>query len=167
MLWPDMSIEQRMGALQETLTDKPQTSASTIAARLGTSKNAILGFMNRNKDALPRREPRIGGSPMHKNRAAPTARAPYGLKFGTPVSDVPLLPADVDATAFQPLPGAPTPKSLNDVAVLRHDGTSTECHWPVGDGPILFCGCATDGASRYCAVHKKRSGKMVPRLVLA
>lgn len=100
------------------------------------------------------------------------AKAAHGLKFGNPVSDVPLLPADVDKTAFQPLPGS-TPKTLADTAPLRHDGTSTECHWPVGDGPTLFCGCATERdaegepVSRYCAVHVKRNGKMVPKLVLA
>ena len=32
---------------------------------------------------------------------------------------------------------------------------------------LLFCGCATDGASRYCPTHTKRSGKLVPRLVIA
>jgi len=98
---------------------------------------------------------------LPKKKPRPSSRV--ALKFGKPISDVPILPADVSPKAFLPLPGT-TPKSLVDLADLRHDGTSAECHWPVEGG---FCGCATGGAARYCKVHTKRSGKMVPKLVFA
>lgn len=143
-------------------------SGVSIAAAIGMSKSSVfyklqeLG-LRRSPEAL------LQAAVISGKRGA---KATHGLKFGKPVSDVSLLPADVDKTAFQPLPGS-TPKTLADTAPLRHDGTSTECHWPVGDGPTLFCGCATDRdaegepVSRYCAVHLKRNGKMVPKLVLA
>jgi hypothetical protein len=81
------------------------------------------------------------------------------MKFGKPQSDVAIKPDPVNRyeRAFRPLPGAPAPVALADV-LPRH------CVWPIGEDPILFCGCATE-TGRYCPAHEKMSGIRLAALV--
>lgn len=76
------------------------------------------------------------------------------LKFGNPTSDVAIKPDPIRryAKAFKPLPGAPEP-----VALEHNKG----CRWPIGDDPILFCGCETE-TGRYCPTHERMSGVRLP-----
>lgn len=55
--------------------------------------------------------------------------------------------------AWQPLPDT-TPVGLED---LGHAGRDNACHWPLGDGPFLFCGAQAEDGKVYCATHKHLS----------
>ena len=59
--------------------------------------------------------------------------------------------------AFQPLPGAPAPVSLMDLAPRC-------CKWPVGDKPVVFCGLHAE-TGRYCEEHERMSGAWLEPLV--
>jgi hypothetical protein len=72
------------------------------------------------------------------------------LIFGQ--TDKTIKPARRFEAAFQALPGAPAPVALAD---------NTGCKWPIGDEPILFCGCATE-TGRYCPTHERMSGTRLP-----
>lgn len=151
-----MTKEQRISALQTDLRANPAPSDAQLGKRYGCTRDAITYYIKEYGIRIPhaRHDARKNNQPVR------VERKPHGLTFGNPISLVPTLPRDVNAKAFQPLSGAPAPKRLWELE--RH-----ECHWPVGEDPAVFCGCATDDSGRYCARHTKMSGKQVPRLVFA
>jgi hypothetical protein len=57
--------------------------------------------------------------------------------------------------AFQPLPGS-TPVPLAEL-------DRSQCKWPVGDNPTLFCALPSH-TGRYCPTHERRSGKRLPAM---
>ena len=136
---------------------KHGATANAIARKLGSSASTVL----RKAEALGLPPRSVEARRQEAVASAKRAIAARGvgwkpMAFGTPLSPVPTLPRDVNAKAFEPLPGATPPKALH--LLERH-----ECHWPVGEG---FCGCYAE-TGRYCATHTRMSGKMVPRLVIA
>jgi hypothetical protein len=73
-------------------------------------------------------------------------------------TDKTIKPPQRFAHAFKKLPGAPEPVALAD---LPHK----HCVWPIGEDPILFCGCATT-TGRYCPTHERMSGVRLPAVTL-
>ena len=54
-----------------------------------------------------------------------------------------------ERAAPTPLPKQPHKSGTVPLVELRY----SDCHWPYGDGPFLFCGDPAREASRYCEVH--------------
>lgn len=49
-----------------------------------------------------------------------------------------------------PPPGAPQMRRLSLVELKPH-----HCHWPIGDGPFLFCGADAASGEVYCPFHQR------------
>lgn len=138
--------EERTERLKRLWSD-PDLSASTIARRLGVSRNAVLGKINRlglsNRrkpvQAKAQRTPRpSAGQPRRRlPPPQPTAPAPTVSRKGRPRRAAPdtVGPALVDR--------------LED---LQRDG----CHWPFGDPAseaFRFCGRPA-ARGPYCEGHR-------------
>ena len=145
MQWTEARIEEMRRLWKDGL------SAGQIAAELGgTSRNAVLGKLNRLK-LLRSRLP--ASPPMRAPREVlpPLSDAARGLALRAVAPEPPAYPElDVPESVFSPLPGVPARPWLS-----REDD---ECAFPVGgDGADLKSCCApVRQGSAYCAVHHRR-----------
>lgn len=134
-VWTDKKIEQL-----KTLWAAGK-SASVIAAEMGgISRNAVIGKVHRLD--LEGRKTAVAA----KRNPKPERRAPMKR---------PRLHAFPSAPSFQKT----TAERLRvaekvDVKHLSLEELGVDmCHYPLGDGPFTFCGCATRKDRAYCDVH--------------
>lgn len=88
--------------------------------------------------------PRKDGTPARrkiKEKAKRVTLPPLPINGPVLTADTKLL----KSAAWNALEGT-TPKSLAELG-------PGECHWPIGENPTLFCGCATE--KTYCDAHAK------------
>ena len=129
--WP-LERDEALRALW--MQDQPRLSATEIAAKLGTTKNAVIGRVHRLK--LP-------------SRVSPIQRAARGDKPKPVRAAVARQPS---APKPPPAPRSP-PVIARTPPVVRH----RSCQWVEGNRPAWrFCDAPTAGASSYCAEHHAR-----------
>lgn len=164
--WPEAHVEQLRALWAEGKT------ATEIAMALGNgfTRNAVIGKVHRLKLARRRRDgvqSSIRLEALARKLQAPPRVSPGR---GTPRDPKPLAmqhriavrkaPVDVDASelkilksdAWKPLPDT-VPLGLEQLE--RH-----QCRWPIGDGPILFCGCDRGEHHAYCDAHARLAEPM-------
>jgi GcrA cell cycle regulator len=105
-------------------------SAEQIAAKIGVTRNAVIGKVNRlglvKQDTRPKTVRKL--KPHIRNaRLEPAVQA-------------------------KPLP-LPVLDSKSDAPVTLLDLEPHHCRWPVSDAPFMFCGGAKQDGSSYCEYH--------------
>lgn len=128
-------------------------SASRIAAQLGVSRSAVVGFAHRNRDLFPaRREAFVRATRAVENRPrAPGRERPAALQR-----------APRPPRAERPVPQAPVPCPTGPQTSFIEAATEGLCLFFVGGhltapGPDMpVCG-APRAAGRYCAHHAQRA----------
>lgn len=124
-----------------TLWNARDLSATGIAAKLGVSRNAILGKASRLH--LPKRR---GQSPRSRQPDRPKPPRVPRLAVPHPRPAPMLEVVKPNGNAWEPLPGT-VPLPLVDI----RDG---QCRWPVSqDAPFLFCACPVQPGKPYCRHH--------------
>jgi len=128
-------------------------TASEIGARMGKTRNAVLGRAHRLD--LPMRKAATTGYNAFTRVRTPRAvvkRAPRKSTYVTKPRRKP-EPKPVATEQQRQMAWAALPGSM-PVALL--DLTAESCRWPVGEAPFHFCGLkATQGS--YCDHHAKLS----------
>lgn len=143
-------------------------SASAIAARLGgVTRNGVIGKMHRefgakDKDVRARLLSEGGTRGARKARAnakaAKAAREPkrangLGLGIRKPTAiEIERAKREIEEIKRR-LAAEPDVARVNCLLDLEEH----HCRWPVGDGPISFCGDTKTPGSSYCAKHLVRS----------
>ena len=124
-------------------------AASSIATKLGLTRNTVLGIRHRHLHEL----------------VAPRPRAPSKLRKLRQAKTVAALPARAKSadknpkTVIQrPSPELPTETSVTAVRLLEL-GTNA-CHWPIGAN--MYCGAPRGSHPSYCNLHKIRSLAAAP-----
>ncbi|MCW8835412.1 MAG: GcrA family cell cycle regulator [Rhodospirillales bacterium] len=143
----------------ETLTELwgQGLSAAEIGARLGITKNAVVGKVHRL--ALPKRP-----SPIKRERpagkAAPKAATKPAAKAAKPArTSAPSAPAETakPTAARKPAPVAKSPaKAVPGQVITLNSLKSGMCAWPSGDPgteEFHFCGEKIVPGKPYCADH--------------
>lgn len=154
--WGTMDKAARIAAViyAHNVTDG---TAASIAAYLSktagqeVTRSAVIGFYNRNPDALRVPFPLTG----HQVAAA-TYRAQKERAVATKTAPAPRAPRPMPAPV-KPKIAKPEPKLK-----LLWQIEAGECKWPVeGDRDrTLFC-CAPSGREVYCAYHAERGTRAV------
>jgi hypothetical protein len=129
-LWPDERRSLLISLWEQDL------SAAKIGERLGVTKNAIIGIINRmglSGKRRPVRQIKPKTPKLSRPRYFPSRRGQTARAFAAVLS--PVVPA---------LP------SLNHTIELV-----TGCRYPYGQGPYTFCGHTKHEGSSYCPGHHK------------
>lgn len=122
-------------------------TVTAIACELGggLTRNAIIGKVYRLK--LQGRSGPVSNMAQKAaiRRARKAGKRPTlpPLPRNRPAPDIQPNSVPTRAEAWFPLEGS-TPVALADLE-------RGQCKWPIGDNPILFCGCAAEGI--YCPTH--------------
>jgi GcrA cell cycle regulator len=111
-------------------------SAGEIAQRLKpkVTRNAVIGLCHRNK------------FPHGQRRTAPMS-SPEPLPPACFVREEPKSPT---------LP-RPRPQPPEFLGLPLHKLSDSQCRWPEGDGPFVFCGQPVTLGRPYCADHNARA----------
>jgi GcrA cell cycle regulator len=111
-------------------------TATEVARQVGgVSRNAIIGLCHRNQFR------------QGKRRAAPMPKP----------EPLPRLPDYVPVDPPIPSPLPPLPPSPDFLGLPLWQLTDSQCRWPHGDGPFVFCGQPRErGGTAYCAEHRRR-----------
>lgn len=139
MQWETMTPEQKTVEIMKLTAQR--ASASTIALALGTSRNAIIGFMHRHG---------IKGQTVAEAGQARTASNERKRAAKAPNPDKPAAkPKRVKVKA--------APKPAEPQGVLLEDVPARGCTWPLwkrDTEPRLFCGERGDHPDyTYCNHH--------------
>lgn len=142
---PDVAWTEELVAQLRTLHADPSLSYAAIATRLGISKNAVSGKVDRL--GLAKRAPaggRQGGKPRPRARTTPF-RAPPAAPQGLQVPQrAPVVRQE--------------PKVVECRTPLLELGPRS-CRWPEGDGttdrPFVFCGAHCGDGCSYCSFHSR------------
>lgn len=144
--------------------------AETITGS-GENRNMILGKAHRLKlgphpnaslKALSSAKRRSGVVAAKKQRAPKPPKAKPPAVVIEKIKPIPVVndnnPIDADmrflkSRAWQPLPDT-NPVPLD---ALGHAGRDNICHWPLGDGPFMFCGAHAEDGKVYCQTHNHLS----------
>lgn len=133
---------------------KDGLSAGKIAEKMpGFTRNAVIGKISRlglTRSPIAQKE---SSRLAHKNRNAakppkPKAPNPKPIRVAEDASRIYAQPAPV------PLPKEP-PVKIEPRMVPLVDLKGSECKWPIGNGPFLFCGLPRHGERPYCAEHAR------------
>ncbi|MGE0845515.1 MAG: GcrA family cell cycle regulator [Flavobacteriaceae bacterium] len=163
--WTDERVEKLRGLLAEGLT------ASQIGARLGVTRNAVIGKVSRLGAEFTRKQPkrtvpRSGRRAVNhaRRRAHCDTRKPAAKK--QPRLARPRAPLIADGEIGG---GIPPRKALPPLAEMPRvsllELSERTCRWPLwGPGDPtpspddrVYCGHAPHAPSRYCAHHQARS----------
>lgn len=128
-------------------------SASHIAARMGggLTRSSVLGKVHRLK--MPSHKAVAQPKPKPAPKPRPTLPA---LETGRPVFLDKVDPLPERAEAWAALPGT-TPVAMADLGEMGRPAAGGfparvgQCRWPIGESPMLFCGC--EATSQYCVTH--------------
>lgn len=151
---------------------KDGLSAREIAARIGgITRNAVLGYVHRNKDLFESRArkpkyKRTGGvKPERRDlsaaRPSKDASGHTGQKIHT-IHNARMEAARRETDEFEEgtsayLQIAPTDAERLNTGKELMDLGRHECRWALTNGgPFIFCASATDGGV-YCSHHAKRA----------
>ena len=140
-------------------------SASQIAGILGggLTRSGVIGKAHRLKlpartitssKPAPRRQKRVGnaggtGAKLAKARAAAPRSADISEALRAVTASDQSGERYLKSAAWTALPG------IEPIGLLQLNEHT--CRWPVGAGPVLFCGARPEAGSPYCAAHKSRS----------
>jgi hypothetical protein len=165
MIWAEMTKAEKITEINRLFAEDPSHSSTTIAIILNAgSRNAVIGFLHRNSTAV--RSPRSRDPKPEARKAAekPDVKRQQRASKGKPGKRVTLprpsaspefpIARVVHESAWLPLPGT-APVALEHLEPHR-------CKWPIGDHPILFCGCAARAGSPYCDTHAEMSAGRAP-----
>lgn len=133
-------------------------SMAQIGNHFNHSRNAIAGYMNRDRDLFPARQsgkgrPRRDGTP-----ARPRVQAPPKLKLGTAKLTVAgnEIECSVELVKIPETPSdIPVHVETKDFTALRsfEQLESKECKWPIGDSEFQACGREIVPGKPYCQAH--------------
>lgn len=143
-------------------------SCSQIGTVLGISRNAVLGKVSRLKlpkhgtnqrkklpQSISRRPGNSGGGEYRRTvRARDIAASPEGRQVNPRGTSTVAEPILTFGPAWRALPGT------KPVPLLKLK--TGQCKWPIGDRPILFCGCPVETEGKpYCSAHHERSVRVI------
>jgi GcrA cell cycle regulator len=114
-------------------------SYEEIGAAIGTTRNAVSGRLRRLGHAAPRT---FLTPEERRHRHRECDRAYKAKKAGGAYQRRAFIISEL-------LSVEPRHVSLVDLQ-------SGDCHWPYGDGPFTFCGCAAVEAKPYCPQHMQQ-----------
>lgn len=132
-------------------------SASQIGAKMGLSRNSIIGIANRNKDTF-----RAKAVPPSKHVPNQMIKAKSRIHLAKPHQEAPRRGAPQLFPKFKAYAIPQAVKTLYDAERLLHakqlhELEHGECRWSLNHGgPFLFCAAAVSGRS-YCEHHRARS----------
>lgn len=145
MTWNEMTMEERVEAIRPLWN--AGESATLIARRLGCSRNAVIGYVNRYL-------------PNHSQRGRGPATIPNPKKKATPKlrqkpTDHPWQASPKTAPRSIEIASAPELPQRGTVHFIeRLSGQCAFPMWPVDAAVGLVCGRPVDGEGRaYCAAH--------------
>lgn len=121
---------------------KSGTEIATIFGH-GFTRSAVLAkarLLN-----LPRRRDASGLKPRTETKPKSLPR----IRLSGPINQL-------RTAVTKPLP-APKPSTVVPRLIALVDLEKTDCRWPYGDSPVLFCGCKRELGRPYCAGHIKAS----------
>jgi GcrA cell cycle regulator len=163
-VWTDDHVGEMRRLLKDGL------SCTQVGARLGCSRNAVIGKVHRIEKATgeswfrakgTRHGPQVrvpGAEPRKRPARAETPR----LVLVSPPSEP--KPPPPSPRRAQPLPGAITLKGEKPVAPGTECGIlqASGCRWAVGHdhtviGHHIFCNAEVAEGQRYCEVHRKKN----------
>lgn len=128
-------------------------SAEAIAVTLGTTRNAVIGKLNRLNLTRHRTGPRPKkGEPRVQEQAPPTALA--APPQGATVYDASSPPEAEPEPLAALFVAAERPRKAG--GLMLTDLRAGQCRWPLGapmDRPGFFCGAPQVAAKPYCAAH--------------
>ena len=139
---PSFWTDANVAALRELAAGPEKFSASQIAAKLGCSKNAVIGKLGRLGMALPKAYERETVTHIRKPRKPRQKRSVWS-KQSAPRAEVAPKPAK---SVHEPAP--PPIKPLYPV--------HRACKYPHGDPATVdfyFCGATPREKSPYCPAH--------------
>ncbi len=152
-------------------------SAGVIGARMGATRNSIIGIvhrmgLSRGKGERTLVKIRKGRSwtreqkgrqgqaikAAHRRRMAAAQQKPKrangsGIGIGKPSA------AQIDKARQEFAAIQARLASEPEVALVQNlfDLEPHHCRWPIGDGPYAYCGCQRSPGSSYCTKHLIRS----------
>lgn len=139
-----MTREERVDAIRPLYADN--LSAREIAIELGTTRNAIIGYLDRSFKET-RRPP---GRPRQARAATPRApRAPRVAAPRTPAPKVAKPATDLPRYVAKPVPWLAAIEKRDTCRFIEGDPLAQ----PIDE--LTICGHPRDGESPYCAWHRK------------
>lgn len=150
--------DDKVAALRKLWADG--LSCSQIGARIGMSRNAVIGKVTRlglgaRRGASPADDPRM--------RRTRPQRAPVRAGQGGPVAGRKSFVADVWAKfggdGPEPIPKGDDPADFPNLVAFA-DLKTNSCRWPIGDpkhGRFGFCGEPKVEGLPYCGPHCRRA----------
>jgi GcrA cell cycle regulator len=158
-MWPEERTAELLRLRDEHLT------GSQIAARLGTTRSAVIGKLRR-LDLGPISGYRRGTAVEAKNKPERRRSKLYVTNSAAVLREVPI----------QPLP-QPKPSNTQTDQQIPHSQRCTlmqlgrdSCRWPVGEigtPEFFFCGATRIDGSPYCASHTRRALRALAALYKA
>jgi GcrA cell cycle regulator len=155
---PGFWNDDKRATLRHLWVDEHYSSAK-IAERLGCTRNAVIGQVNRmgltrvkmTAEVERRTDPPKPRRPRDRLRRPPTA---------IPVDPAPIPTPDPIEEILAPLPEAPETPEPNGRPTLVELGPG-DCRWPMNNPPMLgrfvFCGDPAQTGKPYCPNHCKLS----------
>lgn len=138
---PDVAWTEELVAKLRALHADTSLSYAAIAHRLGITRNAVSGKVDRL--GLAKRAP-TGGRQGGKPRLRPARSTPFRLP--------PSAPQGLQAPQRAPVARSEPPGLIPLVEL-----DARACRWPSGDGsagnPIMFCGKTRVEGLPYCSAH--------------
>lgn len=148
--WQSLTVEQKLDAIMREW--EPNASAAVIAARIGVTRQSIIGIYHRNKTTLascPLRDPTSAQMrPMRPKRPPPPRLKPKLIPYAG--KERLNAPTQLPAQSISQPAAIQEPSPLNCALV---DIPAGGCHWPVSDSPFTFCGHPASGT--YCDFHTR------------
>lgn len=154
MTWTTLTTPQKTHLIASVWREG--ISASEIASAIGTTKSAVIGHYNRNKQALE-----LFPLPMSSKRKQETGNVTDAVKRRNELRANP----DSKRNKTEPKLARLAPElPVHDIPSTGGVGLYVRlvdcegCTWPLNDGgPYLFCGHDKFGKYSYCEHHHERS----------
>jgi GcrA cell cycle regulator len=136
-------------------------SSSIIAEKLGITRNAVVGKINRLDLPTPLvpKTTRIRNTGTGERKRAPRQAKPRKQVIKTYQSIRAVrVNGNSDSMRLIMSPVANLPElrcvEIDPLLISLEDIRKGECRYPYGDGPFLFCGHVAVEGSSYCKPHK-------------